>query len=71
MKNKIKLRRRDSFWKSLKNTLLFRVGVYIRTDEAGLSNCRHEKYQESCCSCPQEKTCPIQSKIEAARLKMY
>jgi len=34
------------------------------------SNCRHEKYQVSCFSCPQYSTCPIQKAIEIARNKM-
>ncbi len=34
------------------------------------SKCRHEKYQVSCFSCPNEKTCPIQQAIEKARKKM-
>ena len=35
------------------------------------SDCRHSRYQVSCSSCPDEKTCDIQAKIEAARRKMY
>ena len=34
------------------------------------NKCRHEKYQISCCSCPSEKTCDIQERIERARAKM-
>ena len=34
------------------------------------SKCRHEKYQISCFSCPLEKTCDIQKRIEMARKKM-
>jgi len=34
------------------------------------SDCRHEKYMQSCFACPDEKTCYIQKKIEEARAKM-
>ena len=34
------------------------------------SKCRHELYQVSCFSCPKEKTCDIQARIERARVKM-
>ena len=34
------------------------------------SNCRHDKYQESCFSCPLFQTCDIQKRIETARKKM-
>jgi len=34
------------------------------------SDCRHAKYMVSCFACPEEKTCPIQKAIEAARAKM-
>jgi len=34
------------------------------------SKCRHEKYQISCYSCPEEKTCYIQKSIEVSRAKM-
>jgi len=34
------------------------------------SKCRHERYQVSCFSCPLEKTCDIQQRIETARKKM-
>ena len=34
------------------------------------SKCRHERYQVSCCSCPLEKECDIQKRIETARKKM-
>ena len=34
------------------------------------SNCRHEKYQVSCCSCIQYENCDIQQAIEKARAKM-
>jgi len=35
------------------------------------SKCRHERYQVSCYSCPELKTCDIQERIERARAKMY
>lgn len=35
------------------------------------SKCRHEKYQQSCFSCPNYKECTIQKAIEKARAKMY
>ena len=34
------------------------------------SKCRHERYQASCHSCPQEKDCDIQKRMETARSKM-
>lgn len=34
------------------------------------SNCRHDKYMISCCSCPDEKVCYIQNAIETARIQM-
>jgi hypothetical protein len=34
------------------------------------SNCRHDKYQESCFSCKYYDTCDIQKRIENARKKM-
>jgi len=34
------------------------------------SDCRHEKYMVSCFACPNKQTCPIQLKIEQARIKM-
>ena len=34
------------------------------------SKCRHEIFMQSCYSCPKEKTCDIQLRIEKARVKM-
>lgn len=34
------------------------------------AKCRHEKYQISCHSCPEESTCEIQKLIRTAREKM-
>lgn len=34
------------------------------------SKCRHERYCVSCFSCPLEKSCDIQKRIETARNKM-
>ena len=33
------------------------------------SICRHKKYQPSCCSCPDEKGCDIQSRYNNAHKK--
>ncbi len=35
------------------------------------SKCRHERYMATCFICPDEKTCDIQKKLEAAKSKMY
>lgn len=35
------------------------------------SNCRHDRCQVSCESCPIKKECDIQDRIERARAKMY
>jgi hypothetical protein len=32
------------------------------------SKCRHDKYMESCHSCPEEPTCDIQLKIKTAKI---
>jgi hypothetical protein len=34
------------------------------------SKCRHERIQASCYSCPLEKDCDIQTRLEKARAKM-
>jgi len=35
------------------------------------SNCRHERYQLSCYSCPDKKDCDIQDLITKAKEKMH
>ena len=34
------------------------------------SNCRHDRYMQSCNACPEKSTCDIQEAIERARGKM-
>jgi len=52
----------------MKTTERARVSFNYACKQA--SKCRHEKYQVSCASCPERKTCEIQKRIEKARSKM-
>jgi hypothetical protein len=53
---------------TMKTTERARISFNYACKQA--SRCRHGRYQVSCDSCPMEKTCDIQKRIEKARVKM-